>query len=211
VVSVPRLRTVIFLVMVIASVAKVISDFTSLTHWYLMPTPDLRTYDIAFTGMPVGAGLSTYYSTAQSPHGVEAESILSGNVTLCCVDHPSYGTYGSSYMPLLFILTSDQMISWKDHGRDPREYVAATSINPPLSNYSYSGVQGTEPFSFRIVANAPGVHYFVVSTPIYEKGSIHLRVLGPNAEESLWVEAIFMLLAISGVIGFVLEHRSNDG
>jgi hypothetical protein len=98
------------------------------------------------------------------------------------------------------------MTSWRDRGNDPKEYVA-TSINPPLSNYTFSGVNRTETLTFRIIANTPDVYYFVVVSPLYEReATLHLDVLSPNVTESPMVEWFFIIVAVGGLVGLAVSY-----
>lgn len=198
----PKLKTWLFLAILVASAAKVVSDVTALTHEYLMPTHVEKTSDVTMQSLTLIAGSLVYSSMAQSPNGIETQSTVSGTVSLCCVDHES------NYFPYLFILTSDQATAWRDRSNDPTEYVAETSITPPY-NYTFSGPNRTETLTFRIIANTPGVYYFVVISPLYEKATLHLDVLSPNVTESPMVEWLFIIAAVGGLVGLAVSYGTD--
>ena len=149
------------------------------------------------------AGSGSGFSTAESPEGVELRSLLFGNVTLCCVQAPS------AYPPTLFILTSDQMSSWKDHSRGPTEWTAKTTAMP-LQNYTFSGPEGKETLTFSIIATSSSVYHFVVYAPVSEKPTLHLSVRTSKLTESWIGLALASIPGIFSVVGLILTYKSKE-
>jgi hypothetical protein len=198
-------RAIIFLILFLADAGGIAVQFAGFLQWYILPTMGETTKSFPPVEMkrePVaGSGLG--FSTAESPNGVEFKSVLFGNVTLCCVPGPS------AYPPTLFILTSDQMSSWKDHGREPKEWMAKTTTSPPL-NYTFSGPEGQEILTFSVVATSSGVYHFVVYAPTQEKPTLNLSVRTLKLTESLTGWAVMCIPAIVGIVGLFLTYRDRE-
>jgi hypothetical protein len=188
-----RTRTIIFLLIFVATAITAAVDIVGVTQRYVQPTlaPTLIVHDpIEMTELPVAGGSTFTYWTAESPEDIQTKSVLYGNVTLCCTTHAT----PFPPPPSLFILTSTQMASWKERDRDPREYMAVTSS----ANYSYSGPNGgVEALSFRVVADVSDVYHVVAYVPTSEKATLHLWVSGFYLAESLTVK---LLIAVPPIV-----------
>jgi len=196
-----KTRTVVFLLVFVATVIGTAVEFAGVTREYILPTPTVRVYDsMEMKRLPVTS--ETYgFSIGESPDTIESGSVLYGNVTLCCTESPS------KYTPVLYILTSDQMSMWKNRNIGPVYHTAKTTTTPPL-NYTFSGPQGTETLTFRIVTHSSGIYYFVVFCSVYEKAALDMNV--SRIGESLIVKWALPIISTVSLIAAFIDYKRSD-
>jgi hypothetical protein len=194
-----RIRTIVFLLVFAASGIAFAVDLAGVTQQYILPTSTetVQVFDaVEMKRLPV-ASSSYSYSIADSPVAVEAGSVLFGNITLCCVGSPS------EYTPVLYILASDQMSLWRNRNTGPMYRMADTTI----LNYTFSGPEGTETLTFRVVVSSSDTYHFVVFAPVREKPILHMSVLTWKVTESMLVKLALLMAAILSLAAAVIDYK----